>query len=75
MKNSRTIIAKAAADTSALGTGGKMNAEQASQFITFMQDSSSFLKKVFQSTLLVRGATAQIIRQNDVTINFNPRSS
>ena len=46
MKNSRTIIKKAAADTSALGTGGKMNAEQASQFITYMQDSSSFLKKV-----------------------------
>ncbi len=37
MKNSRTIIKKAAADTSALGTGGKMNAEQASQFITYMQ--------------------------------------
>lgn len=46
MKNSRTIIAKAAADTSTLGAGGKMNAEQASQFITYMQDYSPFLKKV-----------------------------
>lgn len=46
MKDSRTIIAKAAADTSALGTGGRMNAEQSNQFMTFMQDFSSILKKV-----------------------------
>lgn len=46
MTNSRSIIKKAAADTSALGAGGKMNAEQASKFITFMQDYSGFLKKI-----------------------------
>ena len=46
MKSNRAIIAKAAADTSALGTGGKMNAEQANQFMTFMQDYSPFLNKV-----------------------------
>ncbi|MGN0621831.1 MAG: hypothetical protein ACI4I9_08180, partial [Porcipelethomonas sp.] len=46
MKSNRTIIAKAAADTSALGAGGKMNAEQATQFMTFMQDYSPFLNKV-----------------------------
>lgn len=46
MKSNRTIISKAAADTSALGIGGKMNAEQATQFMTFMQDYSPFLSKV-----------------------------
>lgn len=46
MKSNKTIISKAAADTSALGTGGKMNADQANQFMTFMQDYSPFLKKV-----------------------------
>lgn len=46
MKSNRTIISKAAADTSALGTGGKMNAEQANRFMTLMQDYSPFLKKV-----------------------------
>lgn len=46
MKSNRNIIAKAAVDTSALGNGGRMNAEQANQFITFMRDYSSFLKKV-----------------------------
>ena len=46
MKNNRSIISKAAADTDSLGTGGKMNAEQANQFMTFMQDYSSILKKV-----------------------------
>lgn len=46
MKSNRTIIAKAAADTSALGTGGRMNAEQANKFMTFMQDYSPFLNKV-----------------------------
>lgn len=46
MQSNRNIIAKAAVDTSALGTGGRMNAEQANQFITFMRDYSSFLKKV-----------------------------
>lgn len=34
MKSNRSIISKAAADTDSLGTGGKMNAEQANQFMT-----------------------------------------
>ena len=42
MQSNRNIIAKAAVDTSALGNGGRMNAEQANQFITFMRDYSSF---------------------------------
>ncbi len=46
MMSNRSIISKAAADTGSLGTGGKMNAEQANQFITFMQDYSSILKKI-----------------------------
>lgn len=44
MESNRSIISKAAADTTALGTGGKLNAEQSNQFITFMQDYSPFLK-------------------------------
>ncbi len=46
MMSNRSIISKAAADTGSLGTGGKMNAEQANQFIIFMQDYSSILKKI-----------------------------
>ena len=46
MKSNRSIIAKAAVDTSALTNGGAMNPEQANRFITFMQDYSSILKKV-----------------------------
>ena len=46
MKSNRTIISKAAVDTSALGNGGKMSAEQADKFLTYMQDYSSFLSKV-----------------------------
>lgn len=46
MKTNRTIVSKAAVDTTALGTGGKMSAEQSSQFITFMKEYSSFLSKV-----------------------------
>lgn len=42
--DNRTLISKAAIDTSALGTGGKMNPEQAAQFITFMKDYSAFLR-------------------------------
>lgn len=44
--DNRTLIAKAAVDTSVLGTGGRMNPEQASQFITFMRDYSIFLHNV-----------------------------
>lgn len=46
MLSNRSIISKAAADTSSLGSGGKMKAEQAEQFISFMKDQSSILKKV-----------------------------
>lgn len=46
MKSNRSIISKAAVDTTVLGTGGKMNAEQATQFMTYMQDYSPFLSKV-----------------------------
>lgn len=53
--DNRTLISKAAVDTSALGTGGKMNPEQQKQFITFMKDYSGFLKKIgiigMQSTI------------------------
>lgn len=42
----RTLIAKAAVDTSTLGTGGRMNPEQAEKFITFMKDYSRILKEV-----------------------------
>lgn len=44
--DNRTLISKAAVDTAALGTGGKMSPEQAKQFITFMKDYSSFLRQV-----------------------------
>ncbi|MBE6845041.1 MAG: hypothetical protein E7508_04910 [Ruminococcus sp.] len=46
MENNRTIISKAAIDTSALGNGGKMSAQQADKFLTYMQDYSSILSKV-----------------------------
>lgn len=44
--DNRTLISKAAIDTSALGSGGKMSPEQAAQFITFMKDYSGFLRAV-----------------------------
>ena len=44
--NNRSLLSKAAIDTSALGTGGKMNAEQANKFITYMKDYSQFLQRV-----------------------------
>ena len=44
--DNRTLISKAAVDTSVLGTGGKMSPEQAKQFITFMKDYSGFLRQV-----------------------------
>lgn len=46
MKTNSGMVAKAAFDTSSLVNGGKMNAEQADKFLTFMQDHSSLLKKV-----------------------------
>lgn len=45
MQSNRNIIAKAAVDTSALGNGGRMNAEQANQFITFMRVILHFSRK------------------------------
>jgi len=45
--DNRTLISKAAIDTSTLGNGGRMNPEQQNQFITFMKDYSGFLKNVY----------------------------
>jgi len=45
-QTNRSLISKAAVDTATLGTGGKMSPEQATQFLTFMQDYSVFLKNV-----------------------------
>lgn len=42
----RTLLSKAAIDTTTLGNGGKMNAEQSKKFITFMRDYSAFLRMV-----------------------------
>lgn len=49
--NNRTILSKSAVDTSALGNGGKLNPEQADQFITFMKDYSSFLTRIDMVTM------------------------
>lgn len=43
--DTRTLVRKAAIDTSTLGVGGAMNPEQQKQFMTFMQDCSVFLKR------------------------------
>ena len=43
--DNRTLISKAAIDTSTLGTGGAMNPEQQKQFMTFMKDYSVFLRR------------------------------
>lgn len=42
----RTLLSKSAIDTSTLGTGGKMNPEQAQKFITFIKDYSRILREV-----------------------------
>ena len=42
----RTLVSKAAIDTSKLGTGGAMNPEQQTQFMNFMKDYSVFLRSV-----------------------------
>lgn len=44
-KDNRSLIAKAAVDTSLLGTGGQMNPDQQNQFMTFMKDYSPFLRR------------------------------
>lgn len=44
--NNRTLLSKAAIDTATLGTGGKMNAEQSTQFISFMKEYSAFLRMI-----------------------------
>ena len=51
MMNNRTIMSKAAIDTSVLSNGGKMNPEQSRQFITFMKDYSPFLRSVDMITM------------------------
>ncbi|MEG1433044.1 hypothetical protein [Eubacterium sp.] len=49
--NNRTLLTKAAVDTSALTNGGKLNPEQSNQFITFMRDYSAFLSRVDMVTM------------------------
>lgn len=44
--NNRSLLSKAAIDTTTLQNGGKMNPEQADKFITYMQDFSTFLQRV-----------------------------
>lgn len=44
--NNQELLSKAAVDTSVLTNGGKMNAEQQNEFITFMRDYSAFLNNV-----------------------------
>lgn len=44
--DNRVLLAKAAIDTATLGTGGKMNPQQAEEFMTYMQDYSAFLRLV-----------------------------
>ena len=43
--DNRTLISKAAIDTSTLGAGGAMNPEQQTQFMAFMKDFSVFLRR------------------------------
>lgn len=61
--NNRTLLSKAAVDTSVLANGGKMNAEQSTQFITFMKDYSSFLKQVDFITMTT---TRRVLEYGDV---------
>lgn len=62
--NNRTLLSKAAVDTSVLGTGGKMNPEQSAQFITFMKDYSVFLRSVDFVTMQT---TRRVLEYGDVS--------
>jgi len=61
--NNRTLLSKAAVDTSVLGNGGRMNPEQSKQFITFMKDYSSFLRQVDFITMTT---TRRVLEYGDV---------
>lgn len=62
--NNRTLLSKAAVDTSVLGTGGKMNPEQSKQFITFMKDYSTFLRSV---DFITMQTTRRVLEYGDVS--------
>lgn len=62
--NNRTLLSKAAVDTNTLGTGGKMNAEQSKQFITFMKDYSPFLRAV---DFITMATTRRVLEYGDVS--------
>lgn len=59
----RSLLAKAAIDTATLGTGGKMNPEQAQKFITFMRDYSRILREV---TFVEMQGTRRVLDSIDV---------
>lgn len=60
----RTLLSKAAVDTSVLGAGGKMNPEQSKQFITFMKDYSVFLNSV---DFITMQTTRRVLEYGDVS--------
>ncbi|WP_313341285.1 hypothetical protein [Lacrimispora sp.] len=62
--NNRTLLSKAAVDTSTLGTGGRMNAEQSTQFITFMKDYSTFLRSV---DFITMQTTRRVLEYGDIS--------
>lgn len=62
--NNRTLLSKAAVDTATLGTGGKMNPEQSTQFITFMKDYSAFLRFV---DFITMQTTRRVLEYGDVS--------
>lgn len=62
--NNRTLLSKAAVDTATLGTGGRLNPEQSSQFITFMRDCSSFLRSV---DFITMQTTRRVLEYGDIS--------
>jgi hypothetical protein len=62
--NNRTLLSKAAIDTTALGTGGAMNPEQSKQFITFMKDYSAFLRAV---DFITMQTTRRVLEYGDIS--------
>ena len=62
--NNRTLMSKAAIDTSTLGNGGKMNPEQSKQFISFIKDYSAFLKMV---DFITMQTTRRVLEYGDVS--------
>ncbi len=62
--NNRTLLSKAAVDTSTLGTGGRMNPEQSKQFITFIRDYSIFLQSI---DFITMQSTRRTLEYGDVS--------